>query len=114
MNRTLLMTLTLVASLCLMGLLSFPRAAAAQVTNVLTGFGTPTVDGRLSPGEWQNAASLDFEVRLPEGGSTPGTIFVMNDATNLYFAIRFTRSRVDPGNSAEIDLDKDHSGSISA
>src|SRR5438876_7333632 len=112
MNKTVLGTLTISCSLCL-GLI-FPVAAGTQATNALAGFGTPIVDGRLSPGEWQTAASLDFEVRLPEGGTTPGTIFVMNDATNLYFAIRFARSRVDPGNTAEIDLDKDSSGSISA
>src|ERR1044071_1655625 len=112
MNEILLGPLAISFSLCL-GLIS-PVAAVAQATNALAGFGTPTVDGRFSPGEWQTAASLDFEVRLPEGGTTPGTIFVMNDATNLYFAIRFARSRVDPGNSAEIDLDKDSSGSISA
>src|ERR1044071_4569571 len=50
----------------------------------------------------------------PRAALRRGTIFVMNDTTNLYFGIRFARSRVDPGNSAEIDLDKDSSGSISA
>src|ERR1044071_123575 len=70
MNEILLGPLAISFSLCL-GLIS-PVAAVAQATNALAGFGTPTVDGRFSPGEWQTAASLDFEVRLPEGGTTPG------------------------------------------
>lgn len=79
---------------------------------VLSGLGTASIDGILSTGEWDNADHIDFNVNVPEGGTTPGTVFVMNDATNLYLAIRFTRSVVDPGNTASFRFDNDHDGGL--
>ena len=49
------------------------------------------VDGVLSPGEWDTAGHYDFPAnRSPAegGGTVPATLFVMNDATNLYLALR--------------------------
>jgi hypothetical protein len=62
---------------------------------VLGAFGTAIVDGVLSSGEWDGAASKTFDVNLPAhdgGGTTPATIYVMNDAVNLYIAFRVERS----------------------
>ncbi len=75
-----------------------------RLNSVLSGSGTPTIDGVISPGEWDNAGFADFPVNLPEGGTTPGRVFAMNDASNLYLAIRFSRSIVDPGNTAISNL----------
>ncbi len=81
-----------------------------RLNSVLSGSGTPTIDGVISPGEWDNAGFADFPVNLPEGGTTPGRVFAMNDASNLYLAIRFSRSIVDPGNTASFEFDNDHAG----
>jgi hypothetical protein len=73
------------------GLLVQPTPAEAASTPELTlsAFGTARIDGVLSVGEWDRAARIDFEAALPlvdGGGSVPASIYVMNDATNLYLA----------------------------
>ncbi len=89
--------------------LSSPALAHAPGV-VLSGFGTATIAGVMSPGEWDGASSTEFAVNLPEGGTAPGSVFAMNDENNLYLAIRFARAIVDPGNSAVFEFDNDHSG----
>jgi len=71
----------------------------------LVGLGTATIDGILSPGEWDAAGQMSFLVNTPEGGTTPATLFVMNDQTNLYLAVRFARSALDAGNSLSFEFD---------
>src|SRR3989475_6056025 len=71
----------------------------------LVGLGTATIDGVLSPGEWDAAGQMSFLVNTPEGGTTPATLFVMNDQTNLYLAVRFARSALDAGNSLSFEFD---------
>src|SRR6516162_5231059 len=77
------------------GMLLLTTSAPAQTTNVLTAFGTARVDGIFSLGEWDNAATVDLTINLPGGGATSGTIYVMNDQTNLYLALRVERSVID-------------------
>ena len=77
---------------------------------VLSGFGTPTIDGVLMSGEWDSAGSIDFLVNTPHDGVTDGTLFVMNDEENLYIAIWFDYA--DTGNTAEIRFDNDHDDSV--
>ncbi len=91
-----------------------PTSAPTPTLGVATvsGLGTATVDGVMSAGEWDGAGSVDFSVIVPEGGTTPGTVFVMNDANNLYLAIRFARPIVDPGNTASFEFDNNHSGQL--
>jgi hypothetical protein len=90
--------------------------AYAHSGDSLSGFTTipPVIDGIMSPGEWANAGSVNIAVNLPEGGTTPGTIFAMNDAVNLYVAFRFERSAADPVNHASFEFDNDHSGGARA
>ena len=76
----------------------------------LSGFGTATIDGVISAGEWDGAGSADFLVNIPEGGTTPGTLLVMNDADNLYLAVRFARSFVDPDSQLSFEFDNDNDG----
>jgi hypothetical protein len=75
----------------------------------LGGRGTATIDGVLSPGEWNNAGRIDFEA-LDQGGPTPATLFVMNDAVNLYLAVRYAQGRMDSGNSLTYEFDNDGDG----
>ena len=98
-----------IAALVLAAMAVSPRAWAHAPGIVLSGDGTARIDGVIGPGEWASAGCVDFPVNLPEGGTTPGTVCVMNDAVNLYLAIRFARTVVDPGNSASVEFDNDHS-----
>ncbi len=77
----------------------------------LTGIGTATIDGTMSPGEWDSSGTVTFSANLPGGGTTPATLFVMNDTTNLYLGLRFARSFVDPGgNSLSFEFDSNNNG----
>ena len=92
---------------------TMPRHAWANAIGVsLSGLGTATIDGVLSPGEWSGAGFIDFAVNIPGGGTTPGRVLVMNNATNLYMAIRFNRNFVDPGNSAAVEFENIHGGRL--
>jgi hypothetical protein len=74
------------------------------------GFGTPTIDGVQAAGEWEPAAKRDFAAnRLPDegGGTMPATLYVMNDATNLYLAVKVEKPSL--GNtSVAFEFDNDH------
>ena len=49
---------------------------------VLTNSGTAVIDGIMSPGEWDNAESKNFDMNLPGTMATvPATMFVMADET---------------------------------
>ena len=74
------------------------------------GFGTAAIDGRLSLGEWDNAVTYDFPVNVSEGGTTPGTLLVMNDESNLYLAVRFARTTVEPRNLIFFSFDNHNDG----
>jgi hypothetical protein len=76
----------------------------------LTAFGTATVDGLLL--EWAGAASVDLTVNIPGGGTTPATLFVMNDDVNLYLALRFARAGVDAANTFGVEIDANRSGAL--
>ena len=86
---------------------SIPRAEGhGQIS--LSGFGTPTIDGILTPGEWDSAA----QIRVFGGDFTGSLFYVMNDETNLYLAL----SVVDPapskwpGDSFSVSFDNSHNG----
>lgn len=73
--------------------LALPLSASATHDTVpsIRGFGTATIDGVLAPGEWDAAGRHDFQAtRSPAdgGGTAPATLFVMNDRSNLYLALR--------------------------
>jgi hypothetical protein len=81
-----------------------PGSATASSNVVLRGFGTPTLDGILTTGEWTTAGHADFTVNraASEGGGTvPATIYVLNDAHNLYIAIKVTNATV---GSSELEV----------
>jgi hypothetical protein len=80
------------------------------VPPVLTGCGVATIDGVLSPGEWDSAARFNLSVKVPGGGSTPATLYVMNNHLNLYVALRFNRTIVDPGNTLSFEFDNNNNG----
>lgn len=72
--------------------------------------GPPSIDGFMSPGEWNGATTTEFDVNLPEGGTTTATLFVQSDATNLYLAVRFQRSLPDDEHLLNFEFDNDGDG----
>jgi hypothetical protein len=77
------------------------------------GFGTAAIDGLLGPGEWDNAVQLDVPINVPAidgGGTVPGTLYVMNDETNLYFGLKVPRSL--PRSNFNVGLDNNHNGGL--
>lgn len=91
-----------------------PAAATGFNGTVLRGFGTATIDGVMSGGEWDPAAGhVDFMVNRSSsqgGGTVPATIYVMNDAANLYVGIKVTNATVG-SSAAELFFDADHNDS---
>jgi len=85
---------------------------AYETEKVLQGVGTATIDGVMSPGEWDNADKIDLYVNTPGGGTTPATLYVMNDAANLYLALKFQRNVVDPGNRLWFNFDNNNDGML--
>ena len=96
--------------------LDYPWYIALDVTaNIYSGYGTATIDGVLSTGEWDSAGSTTFQVNLPPGGAgggtVTGTIYALNDGTNLYIAIHFPYySSVDGYSEALISFDNNNDG----
>jgi hypothetical protein len=66
----------------------------------LAAFGTATIDGVMSPGEWDRAAQVPF---------SGGTLFVMNDAHDLYVAVRAPATVLDP---SSVVIEFDNSGGL--
>lgn len=65
----------------------------------------PTIDGLLSPGEWDSAAQV-----LVFSGLGNETFYVMNDATNIYLALRVLDPTLSPNDIMEVRFDKAHNG----
>jgi Bacterial Ig-like domain (group 2) len=83
------------------------------VAGVQSGAGTATTDGTMAAGEWTRATILDIAVNVP-GGTTPGKLYVMNDATNLYLALTFSRTApAGERTSLAFEFDNDASGNLS-
>jgi hypothetical protein len=73
---------------------------------------TIMIDGILCGTEWTGASQFTFNANLPDGSTTPATLFITNDATNLYLAVRFARVALDPANSLSFEFDSDNSGTL--
>lgn len=52
----------------------------------------PIVDGKITPGEYDGAAKVDFRVMLPTTeGAQPATVYITHDKQYLYLAATFDR-----------------------
>jgi len=93
---------------------------SAHSGDVLSAFATviPTIDGTISAGEWDDAATVSFIIGVPSGTPTQfldSTLFVKNDDTNLYLAWVIKNEDFDPVSVVGFDLarfhfDNDHDG----
>ena len=77
--------LLMVSVVCLMVLA--PASVLSQETTVIAGCGTATVDGALSPGEWESATQVGLSPYVGPGNTeVEGWLRLMNDETKLYLA----------------------------
>ena len=72
-------------------ILTVSLPAPADAVTILSGVGTATIDGFKSPGEWDNAGTLDLTV-----GTTPAQMLVMNDTNDLYLGMAIESSSLVP------------------
>jgi len=71
----------------------------------------PTVDGVLSLGEWDNAATVEFVIKYLVGEpTTNGTLYVMNNADNLYLAVKIEDDNLNIGDVLDFHFDNDNDG----
>jgi hypothetical protein len=87
-SRVLAVLASAVISIGLVGQPTLVRAVSAQQLS-LSAWGTARIDGVRGSGEWDGAARIDFQATLPavDGGATvPASVYVMNDAKNMYLA----------------------------
>ena len=88
-------------------------SVSAHTGLTLTGKGSAQIDGILTPGEWDAAGSVHFSANVPlndGGGTTPAALFVMNDETNLFFALQIARTSFQGVVGLTIEFDNDHDG----
>ena len=92
-----------------------PRTATA-VTTIRAARGTPSIDGTLSPGEWDAAEVIALTANLPAsvgGGTAPAEARFLFDDRNVYASFRLARplpTQTLFGASFAIELDRDCSG----
>ena len=73
-------------------------------------FGTAQVDGTIAPGEWDLAVTIAMTVDAVTNGQVervPAQALLMNDASNLYLALRIGRPLAYAGFWGDFDADGD-------
>jgi hypothetical protein len=78
------------------------------VLGCTAGLGTATVDGNFSTAEWACATTYSFSAEV-SGGATPATLYVMNDGSTLYLAVRLQRRATDKVNTLQFNFDNNNS-----
>jgi hypothetical protein len=100
----------LAALAVVVGVIALPQAGVSHSGVLFRASGTAIVDAVQTPGEWDAASRHDFTVnRSPSegGGTVTATLYVMNDAANLYVALRVPNATV--GSSVlELRFDNNH------
>jgi len=93
-------------------LIIFPQWVHGHYWVSLSGYGTPSIDGVMNADEWENAGYAGIDINLPDGTTTPGNLYVMNDDVNLYFAFQFDYNIKPSPDFAAINVyfDNDHDG----
>lgn len=72
----------------------------------------PAIDGVMSPGEWDAAATFPFRMLVPStAGAVPATVYLTHDKTYLYIAVAFDRASVfHPSDIIAFEFDNDNDG----
>lgn len=91
--------------------LALPAPGGAQERP--SGRGTAKVDGLLTAGEWDAAATADVSVRDAAGKPVNAVFYLMNDADNLYLALKVATAAA-PTSSWMVQFDEDADGAAEA
>jgi len=76
---------------------------------VVVGGSTPTIDGSIEDGEWDDASTTTFSVT----NGTECTVYAKQDGVNLYVGFDIPDATYNSGDSCVIIFDVDHDGSTS-
>jgi len=100
----------------LIAVAAYPHAEAHSGVS-LSGYGTATTDGVIGAGEWAGAGKVNFGPFTADGQTITGTLYIMNDGTNLYIAVSIGGDD-DLGGAGGLDgfrimFDNDHGGEAS-
>jgi hypothetical protein len=71
----------------------------------------PTINGEISASEWEKAASASFTMTI-SGNPYDGTFYVMNDATNLYIAVKMSDATFDADDAVAVYFDNGNDGTF--
>ena len=66
------------------------------------------MDGNFSTAEWACASTYSFSADV-SGGATPAKLYVMNDGSTLYLAVRLQRRPTDKVNALQLNFDNNNS-----
>ena len=71
----------------------------------------PTINGTFVPKEWQSSVAIAFNITYNTGPRTkPGLLYVMNDADNLYLAVKVNDTDFNRGDVLEFFFDNNNTG----
>ena len=73
------------------GIATEPHSISVDGPNLTKPAPPPTLDGIISAGEYDGAATVTFNANLPAGGTTPVTVYITHDDTYMFLAITFDR-----------------------
>lgn len=84
----------------------FPGVQAPSTTTVVAILGTtPTLDGAISPGEWDDASKITFSV---PGFSVLCEVYVKHDGSDLYIAFNIPDTDVENEDCSRVLIDVNH------
>jgi hypothetical protein len=90
---------------------STPLTAGTLTTQLNATFGTPTIDGRISVGEWSSSECGSVTLDLPQGGTGTGVLCARNDNEQLYMLFQLDGNSFDyTTRMFHVELDEDNNG----
>lgn len=104
--------LTLLLTVLFLGALMIGDVRA-HASGVSLSAWTPTlanIDGTIDPAEWASADVISFTTSDGLLPGRTGTLYVMNDATNLYLAVAMPDTTPDINDQCYFYFDNDHDG----
>ena len=97
------LALTFVLAICLSFMVIGVRGHNPEYEIVAVYSSTPTIDGSMSVGEWDDAALVSFNNT---------EVFVKQDGINLYIGFNNSETQFHDDDAIEIFIDVDHDGSL--
>jgi hypothetical protein len=112
MKILLFIMITLILMISFLGSSALFPIAEAHSGDTLSSwaFKVPAIDGTLSAGEWNDAASVTVTLVSQTSESHSATIYEKNDAVNLYLAVRVLGDDFNTQDGVFFYFDNNHNG----